>query len=105
MDMYGIKNSEERSAYDIFLEQLEIAILASRGGGSGARAVTDTLLSLYNGHTYKANLSDWYLLDIPNRRALLYVLSYQTTFNSKAIDQYLPQYIADWQRMMDEKGE
>lgn len=91
-----------QSFIDEFNEKLEIAILASRGGGSGALACRDTLLSLYNGNTYKANLSSWYSLDSTNRAALLFVLEHQTANNRKDIDLYLPEYAADFRRM---KGE
>lgn len=85
-----------------FNQHLETAILATRGGGSGAVACRDTLLSLYNGSVYKANLSDWYNLDSKNREALLFVLEHQTTSNRKDIDLYLPQYQADFKRMKNE---
>lgn len=91
-----------QSFIDEFNEKLEIAILASRGGGSGALACRDTLLSLYNGNTYKANLSGWYNLDSTNRAALLFVLEHQTANNRKDIDLYLPQYAADFRRMKNE---
>lgn len=86
----------------VFYERLETAILATRGGGKGAVACRDTLLSLYNGNAYKANLSDWYSLDIKNRKALIYVLEYQTLFNSRSIDSYLPAYADDFRRMQQE---
>lgn len=85
-----------------FNEKLETAILATRGGGSGAVACRDTLLSLYNGSVYKANLSNWYNLDSKNREALLFVLQHQTTSNRKDIDLYLPQYADDFARMKKE---
>lgn len=91
-----------QSFIDEFNEKLETAILATRGGGSGALACRDTLLSLYNGNTYKANLSGWYNLDSTNRAALLFVLEHQTANNRKDIDLYLPQYADDFRRM---KGE
>ncbi len=85
-----------------FNQHLETVILATRQGGSGAIACRDTLLSLYNGSAYKANLSDWYNLDSKNREALLFVLEHQTTSNRKDIDLYLPQYAADFTRMKNE---
>lgn len=85
-----------------FNEKLETAILATRGGGSGAAACRDTLLSLYNGSAYKANLSNWYNLDKKNRAALLFVLEHQTANNRQDIDLYLPQYQADFTRMKNE---
>jgi hypothetical protein len=85
-----------------FNEKLETAILATRQGGSGALACRDTLLSLYNGSAYKANLSNWYNLDKKNRAALLFVLEHQTANNRKDIDLYLPQYAADFTRMKSE---
>lgn len=85
-----------------FNQHLETVILATRGGGSGAVACRDTLLSLYNGNAYKANLSDWYNLDSKNREALLFVLEHQTTSNRKDIDLYLPQYADDFKRMKNE---
>lgn len=88
-----------------FNRHLETAILATRGGGSGAVACRDTLLSLYNGSAYKANLSKWYSLDSENRAALLFVLEHQTASNRQAIDQYLPQYKADFDRMRNEVTE
>lgn len=91
-----------QSFIDEFNEKLETAILATRGGGSGALACRDTLLSLYNGNTYKANLSSWYNLDSTNRAALLFVLEHQTANNRKDIDLYLPQYQADFRRMKNE---
>ena len=91
-----------QSFIDEFNEKLEIAILATRGGGSGALACRDTLLSLYNGNTYKANLSGWYNLDSTNRAALLFVLEHQTANNRKDIDLYLPQYADDFRRMKNE---
>ena len=93
-------NSAEFSAE--FNKHLETAILATRGGGSGARACRDTLLSLYNGSAYKANLSDWYSLDSKNKAALLFVLEHQTNNNRQDIDLYLPQYQDDFKRMKDE---
>ena len=91
-----------QSFIDEFNEKLETAILATRGGGSGALACRDTLLSLYNGNTYKANLSGWYNLDSTNRAALLFVLEHQTANNRKDIDLYLPEYAADFRRMKNE---
>lgn len=85
-----------------FNQHLETAILATRGGGSGAAACRDTLLSLYNGNAYKANLSNWYNLDSKNKEALLFVLQHQTTSNRKDIDLYLPQYADDFARMKKE---
>lgn len=85
-----------------FNQHLETVILATRGGGSGAVACRDTLLSLYNGNAYKANLSKWYNLDSKNREALLFVLEHQTTSNRKDIDLYLPQYADDFKRMKNE---
>lgn len=85
-----------------FNQHLETVILATRGGGSGAVACRDTLLSLYNGSAYKANLSDWYNLDSKNKEALLFVLQHQTTSNRKDIDLYLPQYADDFARMKKE---
>ena len=85
-----------------FNQHLETVILATRGGGSGAVACRDTLLSLYNGNAYKANLSDWYNLDSKNRAALLFILEHQTASNRKAIDLYLPQYAHDFKRMKNE---
>lgn len=85
-----------------FNKHLETVILATRGGGSGAIACRDTLLSLYNGSAYKANLSDWYSLDSKNRAALLFVLEHQTANNRQDIDLYLPQYVADFERMKKE---
>ena len=93
-----------QSFIDEFNEKLEIAILATRGGGSGALACRDTLLSLYNGNTYKANLSSWYSLDSTNRAALLFVLEHQTANNRKDIDLYLPQYADDFRRMRKERS-
>lgn len=93
-------NSAEFTAE--FNKHLETAILATRGGGSGARACRDTLLSLYNGSAYKANLSDWYSLDSKNKAALLFVLEHQTNNNRQDIDLYLPQYQDDFKRMKDE---
>jgi len=87
---------------DEFNKNLEIAILATRHGGTGARACRDTLLSLYNGTHYKANLSDWYSLDGKNKAALLFVLEHQTNNNRKDIDLYLPEYASDFARMKDE---
>ena len=87
---------------DDFNKNLETAILATRHGGTGARACRDTLLSLYNGSAYKANLSDWYSLDSKNRAALLFILEHQTSCNRKDIDLYLPQYQADFKRMKEE---
>lgn len=87
---------------DEFNQHLEIAILATRHGGSGARACRDTLLSLYNGSAYKANLSDWYSLDSKNKAALLFVLEHQTNNNRQDIDLYLPQYQDDFKRMKNE---
>ncbi len=57
------------SFIDEFNQHLETAILATRHSGSGAVAYRDTLLSLYNGNVYKANLSNWYNLDSSNRAA------------------------------------
>lgn len=85
-----------------FYKHLETVILATRGGGSGAVACRDTLLSLYNGRVYKANLSNWYNLDRNNRAALLFVLEHQTASHRKEISQYLPQYKADFDRMQAE---
>lgn len=85
-----------------FNEKLETAILATRGGGSGAVACRDTLLSLYNGNAYPANLSNWYSLDKTNRAALLFVLEHQTANNRQDIDLYLPQYASDFERMKKE---
>lgn len=85
-----------------FNEKLETAILATRGGGSGAVACRDTLLSLYNGNAYPANLSNWYNLDSTNRAALLFVLEHQTANNRQDIDLYLPQYASDFTRMKNE---
>ena len=85
-----------------FNEKLETAILATRSGGSGALACRDTLLSLYNGSAYKANLSNWYNLDKKNRAALLFVLEHQTANNRQDIDLYLPQYASDFKRMKNE---
>lgn len=87
---------------DEFNQHLETAILATRHGGSGARACRDTLLSLYNGSAYKANLSDWYSLDSKNKAALLFVLEHQTNNNRQDIDLYLPQYQDDFKRMKNE---
>lgn len=85
-----------------FNEQLETAILATRHGGSGAKACRDTLLSLYNGNKYKVSLSSWYNLDSTNRAALLFVLEHQTANNRQDIDLYLPQYQCDFERMKKE---
>lgn len=85
-----------------FNQHLETVILATRGGGSGAVACRDTLLSLYNGNAYKANLSNWYNLDKKNRAALLFVLEHQTANNRQDIDLYLPQYADDFKRMKNE---
>ncbi len=85
-----------------FYKHLETVILATRGGGSGAVACRDTLLSLYNGNAYKANLSKWYNLDRKNRAALLFVLEHQSASNRQDIDLYLPQYANDFKRMKDE---
>lgn len=93
-----------QSFIDEFNKHLETAILATRGGGSGALACRDTLLSLYNGNTYKANLSSWYGLDKTNRAALLFVLEHQTANNRKDIDLYLPQYADDFRRMRKERS-
>lgn len=93
-------NSEEFT--DEFNKHLETAILATRGGGSGAKACRDALLSLYNGTHYKANLSDWYSLDGKNRAALLFILEHQTTNNRQDIDLYLPEYQDDFARMKNE---
>lgn len=93
-------NSAEFSAE--FNKHLETVILATRGGGSGAVACRDTLLSLYNGSAYPANLSKWYSLDRKNKAALLFVLEHQTTCNRKDIDLYLPEYKADFTRMKEE---
>lgn len=87
---------------DDFNKNLETVILATRGGGTGAVACRDTLLSLYNGTHYKANLSKWYGLDSQNRKALLFILEHQTANNRQDIDLYLPQYIADFERMKRE---
>ena len=87
---------------DEFNQHLEIAILATRHGGSGARACMDTLLSLYNGSAYKANLSDWYSLDSKNKAALLFVLEHQTNNNRHDIDLYLTEYASDFARMKNE---
>ncbi len=87
---------------DEFNKHLETVILATRGGGSGAVACRDTLLSLYNGSAYKANLSKWYSLDSKNRTALLFVLEHQTANNRQDIDLYLPQYQSDFTRMKNE---
>lgn len=92
-----------QSFIDEFNEKLEIAILATRGGNSAAGTISDTLLSLYNGH-YKANLSGWYNLDSTNRAALLFVLEHQTANNRKPIDLYLPEYAADFDRMRKERS-
>ena len=70
--------------------------------GSGAAACRDTLLSLYNGSAYKANLSKWYSLDSTNRAALLFILEHQTANNRQDIDLYLPQYSNDFTRMKAE---
>jgi hypothetical protein len=93
-------NSAEFTAE--FNKHLETAILATRGGGSGAVACRDTLLSLYNGSAYKANLSKWYSLDSKNRAALLFVLEHQTANNRQDIDLYLPEYASDFARMKNE---
>lgn len=93
-------NSAEFSAE--FNKRLETVILATRHGGTGARACRDTLLSLYNGTHYKANLSDWYSLDSKNKAALLFVLEHQTNNNRQDIDLYLPEYASDFARMKDE---
>ena len=85
-----------------FNKNLETVILATRGGGSGARACRDTLLSLYNGSAYKANLSDWYSLDSTNKAALLFVLEHQTNNNRHDIDLYLTEYASDFARMKNE---
>lgn len=85
-----------------FNKHLETAILATRGGNSAAGTIRDTLLSLYNGNHYKANLSGWYNLDRHNRAALLFILEHQTISNRQDIDLYLPQYAADFKRMKDE---
>jgi len=85
-----------------FYKNLETVILATRGGGSGAIACRDTLLSLYNGNAYKANLSKWYSLDRKNRAALLFVLEHQSASNRQDIDLYLPQYASDFKRMKEE---
>lgn len=83
-----------------FNKHLETVILATRGGGSGAKACRDTLLSLYNGG-FRANLSNWYNLDTKNRTALLFILEHQTTYNRGDIDRYLPQYAADFDKMRE----
>ena len=85
-----------------FNQHLETVILATRGGGSGAVACRDTLLSLYNGNAYKANLSNWYNLDKKNRAALLFVLEHQSANNRQDVDLYLPQYADDFKRMKNE---
>lgn len=93
-------NSAEFTAK--FNQHLETVILATRGGGAGAVACRDTLLSLYNGSAYKANLSKWYSLDSRKRKALLFVLEHQTTCNRKDIDLYFPEYKSDFIRMKEE---
>lgn len=85
-----------------FNKHLETAILATRGGNSAAGTIRDTLLSLYNGNVYKANLSGWYNLDRNNRAALLFILEHQSASNRQDIDLYLPQYAADFDRMKRE---
>ena len=87
---------------DEFNKHLETVVLATRYGGSGARACRDALLSLYNGSAYKANLSDWYSLDSKNRAALLFILEHQTANNRQDIDLYLPEYQDDFTRMKNE---
>ena len=87
---------------DEFNKHLETVVLATRHGGSGARACRDALLSLYNGSAYKANLSDWYSLDSKNRAALLFILEHQTANNRQDIDLYLPEYQDDFTRMKNE---
>lgn len=96
-------NSDEYQAE--FIKNLETAILATRGGGSGAVACRDTLLSLYNGYTYQANLSNWFNLDNTNRQALLYVLEHHTRNHAMCIDEYLPEYKSDFERMKNMKKE
>lgn len=93
-----------QSFIDEFNEKLEIAILATRGSNSAAGTISDTLLSLYNGNHYKANLGGWYNLDSTNRAALLFVLEHQTANNRKDIDLYLPQYADDFRRMRKERS-
>lgn len=93
-----------QSFIDEFNEKLETAILATRGSNSAAGTISDTLLSLYNGNHYKANLSSWYNLDSTNRAALLFVLEHQTANNRKDIDLYLPEYAADFRRMRKERS-
>ena len=87
---------------DDFNKNLKKVILATRGGGSGAVACRDTLLSLYNGSAYQANLSKWYSLDANTRKALLFILEHQTANNRQDIDLYLPEYANDFKRMKDE---
>lgn len=93
------KNDDFTNEFNLHLETV---ILATRGGGSGAAACRDALLSLYNGSAYKANLSNWYNLDSKNREALLFVLEHQTASNRKDIDLYLPEYASDFKRMKSE---
>lgn len=93
---------ESKHFINEFNEKLETAILATRHSGSGAAACRDTLLSLYNGSVYKANLSNWYSLDSTNRAALLFILEHQTANNRQDIDLYLAQYQNDFTRMKAE---
>ena len=93
-----------QSFIDEFNKHLETAILATRGSNSAAGTISDTLLSLYNGNHYKANLGGWYNLDSTNRAALLFVLEHQTANNRKDIDLYLPEYAADFRRMRKERS-
>lgn len=103
MQMFERQYFYESEAFnDDFNRHLETVILATRHGGSGARACRDALLSLYNGTHYKANLTDWYSLDSTNKTALLFILEHQTNSNRKDIDLYLPEYASDFARMKNE---
>lgn len=83
-----------------FLADLETVILATRGGGSGAKACQEVLLSLYNGNDYKLNLSSLHNLDNDNHRAVMNVIQVLTRTNPKPINQILLQYADDFERML-----
>lgn len=86
-----------------FLKALETVILSARGGGSGADACERVLLSLYNSTEYPLPVSCLHNLDHNNHAAVIKVITVLTRSNPKPVNQILPEYQSDFDRMLGAK--
>lgn len=83
-----------------FLKALEKVILATRGRGSSAYACKCVLLALYSSVEYSLPLRYLHDLDHNNHAAVIKVIAVLTRANPKPIDQILPEYQSDFDRML-----